>query len=253
MLAIELPLVVRCDPGLVQRAEWGLEHRPKLVLPAESAPGPLFVLVVAVPVVHIDVAVLSRCPFVRINTHRHVRNAANTSWLFSRDCLEVDVDVGGTVLSLYVNHLKSMIYTREETKARRQEQAQAVADIVDARWSGANWQGNFVVVGDMNDYPDGDTALGPLLDHPELVNVVDRRQEDDRYTHYWAGGNTYSQLDYLLLPSALADLNANPPEIERSGLPWRAERCTVERIEGVGEHSPKASDHCPLHMQIELL
>jgi hypothetical protein len=47
----------------------------------------------------IDVAVLSRYPFTYINTHRDARNAANTSWLFSRDCLEGDIDIDGSTMS----------------------------------------------------------------------------------------------------------------------------------------------------------
>jgi endonuclease/exonuclease/phosphatase family metal-dependent hydrolase len=202
---------------------------------------------------HIDVAVLSRYPFEFIKSHRDRRNSANSTWLFSRDCLEVDVDVNGEVLSIYVNHLKSMIRTRAQTRARRLEQATAVRDIVNDWWRSADFQGNFVVVGDLNDYPGTGTALGPLLNHRQLVNVVNRLPANQRWTHYWAGGNQYRQLDYLLLSEALADHNPGQPVIERRGLPFRAERFTGQRFDDVGENHPKASDHCPLYMDIELI
>ena len=202
---------------------------------------------------HIDVAVLSRYPLEFIGSHRDRRNAANSTWLFSRDCLEVDVNVNGDVLSLYINHFKSMIQTRESTRERRLEQATAVRDIVNGWWQSLNFDGNFIVVGDLNDYPGTGTALNPLLNHPNLVNVVNRLPNNQRWTHYWAGGDEYRQLDYLLLSELLADENPGQPEIERRGLPWRAERCAEERFPNVGESHPKASDHCPLYMDINLV
>lgn len=202
---------------------------------------------------YIDVAILSRYPFEFIRSHRDRRNSANSTWLFSRDCLEVDVNVNGDVLSLYVNHFKSMISTRAQTRARRLEQATAVRDIVNDWWQSADFQGNFIVVGDFNDYPGTGTALGPLLNHRHLVNVVNRLPANQRWTHYWAGGNQYRQLDYLLLSAALADRNQGQPVIERRGLPWRAERFTGQRFDDVGDNHPKASDHCPLYMDLELI
>ncbi len=201
---------------------------------------------------HIDVAVLSRHPFTRINTHRHERNPEGYRWIFSRDCLEVDVDVDGKTLSLYVNHFKSMIYTREETKERREEQVKRVADIIDDQWKKKKYEGNFIVLGDFNDYMGAGTALTALVNHSHLVNVAERRPQDDQWTHYYAGGGDYRQLDYLLLPKALAEKNSNAPDIERRGLPWRASRVTVDRFDGVGEDTPKASDHCPLYMKLDL-
>lgn len=201
----------------------------------------------------IDVAILSRFPVIYINTHRHERNAPNTAWLFSRDCLEVDLDVSGTELSLYVNHFKSMIRTRASTRARRQAQADRVSDIVDEWWSGANFIGNFVVMGDFNDFPQGASSLGSLFSGNRMVNVVNRLPAAERWTHFWAGGNEYRQLDYILLSRGLADANANSPQMLRKGLPHRATRYTGERYPGVGDDRPKASDHTPLFMDIDLI
>ena len=71
------------------------------------------------------------------------------------------MDVNGTPLSLYVNHLKSMMGGRAQTKSRRLVQAKRVAKIVDYWWASGGGSNNFIVVGDMNDYPDASSALRP--------------------------------------------------------------------------------------------
>ena len=86
----------------------------------------------------IDVAVLSRFPLVATRSHQHLRDGSDN--LFSRDCLEVDVDVGGKTLTLFVNHFKSMLdknnpaQGRKNTRAKRVKQAAAVKKIVEERF-----------------------------------------------------------------------------------------------------------------------
>lgn len=201
----------------------------------------------------IDVAVLSRYPIVSLRSHREERNKKGAAFLFSRDCLEVEIQVDGKLLTLYVNHFKSMIGGREATRPRRQEQAERVAEIVDARWKKSAYKGNFVVLGDLNDYPQGKTGLAALLDHKGLNNVLTRLPEAERWTHYYTGSNEYRQLDYLFLSNGLAKANLGKPAVMRRGLPWRAQNVTDERLEGVGENDPKASDHAPLFMDITLI
>lgn len=201
----------------------------------------------------IDVAVLSRHPIVSLRSHREERNKSGTAFLFSRDCLEIELNVDGKALTLYANHLKSMMEGREATRPRRQEQAERIAAIVDARWKRSGYKGNFVVLGDLNDYPEGKTGLAALLGHKGLVNVLARLPEAEQWTHYYAGGNAYHQLDYLLLSAGLARTNPGKPAVMRRGLPWRAQQVTEERLDGVGENAPKASDHAPLYMDITLV
>ncbi len=200
----------------------------------------------------IDVAVLSKYPIVGVKTYRQERNKKNSAFLFSRDCLQVTLDIDGKPLVMYVNHFKSMIPKRSETKERRQEQVERVASIVKEQWEAKEYKGNFVVLGDFNDYIEGDTSLTALINHPGLVNVSERLPEDERWTHYWAGGNESRQLDFILLSKSLGALNSNKPEIMRKGLPWRADKYTGERLDNVGENHPKASDHCPLIMDLKL-
>ena len=85
----------------------------------------------------IDVAILSKFPVVHGRTYQHLR--AGRAALFSRDCLEVDIEAPGGALTLFVNHLKSMLDKKEpckgraNTRAARQRQAKAVREIVTAR------------------------------------------------------------------------------------------------------------------------
>lgn len=88
-------------------------------------------------------------------------------YLFSRDCLELFVEIPGVEkrLTLFVNHLKSK-YTggKDSTKKTQQEkedndlreaQANRVAELVQQRFSGDLFnKENFVVLGDFNDTPD---------------------------------------------------------------------------------------------------
>ena len=193
----------------------------------------------------IDVAVLSRYPITHIRSYRDERTENKRAWVFSRDCLEVDVDIEGKSLRLFVNHFKSMIGGRQRTRPKRERQANKVAEIID------ELEGDFVVLGDFNDYPGRWTGLNALLKHPKLEDVIDRLDHKDTWTHYWSGGDEYKQLDYILVSESLSKKNAEVlPEIFRQGLPYRAEKYSGSRIKGVGKNHPKASDHAGIVLEI---
>ena len=203
----------------------------------------------------IDVAVLSRHPFSSLMTNQFRRTQNNKSYVFSRDCLEVGIQVTATKqIHLFVNHFKSMVGGRPQTMNRRKIQSEEVVKILKERYGSNPGAKEWVVLGDLNDYIPS-TGLAPLLDQPWLENVVQTRTEDEneRWTHYWDDKEEYQQLDYILLSKALADKNPSAvPVIERRGLPRRAERYTGERFEGVGQSKPKASDHCPVSIKLKL-
>jgi len=202
---------------------------------------------------NIDVALVSKYPILSVKTYRSERNQRNTASLFSRDCLEVDISVNGKTITVYVNHFKSMMGGRDNTYSRRKEQADKVSSIIDSRWSANNYEGNYAVVGDFNDYLDDRSSISDLVNHQGLRDVSEGIDVANRWTHYWAGGNQYKQIDFLLLSPELEANNSAIPEIMRKGLAYRAEKYTGDRFDFVGENNPKASDHCPLYIDIDLV
>lgn len=210
----------------------------------------------------IDVAVLSKLPITRIRSHQHLMDPGSpTAALFSRDCLEVDVEVReseskSTTVTLFVNHLKSMSDGRPKTRGKRQRQAAKVKELVTGRFGSASPGDHpFVVLGDLNDYlgPDGSSGIDGLVEWDQLENVVTRLPEADQWTHFFGGGDQYRQLDYLLPSVSLAEASAESlPEILRKGMPLRATRYTGPRFPGVGTDKPKASDHAPVVMDLTI-
>lgn len=207
----------------------------------------------------INIAVMSKYPIANIRTHRHVRSSKNRDiYVFSRDCLEVDVDFRGTICTFFVQHFTSMSRGRKETRHRRWEQSRYVARLIDRRYAAVNYEANFIVLGDFNDtyggHHDTDSGISRLVCHPQLVDVVHRLDENERWTHHFAPNDEYSQLDYILLSKKLAEKNVGrKPHIMRKGLAKRATRSSEERYSNIGDEYPKASDHCPVYMDIELL
>jgi len=212
----------------------------------------------------IDVAVISRLPIVHLRSYMHLRNAAGEE-LFSRDCLEVDVETpDGEVITIFVNHLKSMLDKsdsdngRRNTAPRRREQAKAVRKIVTDRFGKDAGEYPWVVLGDLNDYMESDSqgkpSIGDLVEWDQLENVVDRLPEGERWTHFFKGSGAipagYHQLDYVLPSTSLA-AKVEKVEIMRKGQPLRAERYTGPRFDGIGRDRPKASDHCPVVIEVD--
>jgi predicted extracellular nuclease len=205
--------------------------------------------------------------------------------IFKRDCLELDLKIGGRHLSLFVVHFKSMGNARDGqdgrtgTMAVRRAEAQAVRTIVEQRFGkGRTAEKNFAICGDMNDYQEKVQVIGSrregfrfeprreevsaldVFSHNGFaVNPMTRRDVMDRWTLYHQRGpqeQHLCQLDYIWLSPALAEKNANSvPDIIRGGQPFRTPfppRQEVERFPRIGWDRPKASDHCPVVIEIDL-
>lgn len=255
----------------------------------------------------IDVAVMMRTEtahgqpidFVRMTSHAYVTfeqfglltpelaalgYAANER-IFRRDCLEIDVKVGGVPLTLYLVHFKSMgpprngLDGRAATMPLRNAEALAVRRIIEQRFGAEHAASKrWAICGDMNDYRHrvligGDAYAGynyqPVAETESCLNVfladgfaeniVERRPEMDRWTLFHTRGpqeRHLCQLDYILLSKGLAARNAAIPDIIRNGQPWRTPfppGQEIERFPRIGWDRPKASDHCPVAVTLDLV
>jgi endonuclease/exonuclease/phosphatase family metal-dependent hydrolase len=205
--------------------------------------------------------------------------------IFRRDCLELDLRIGGRPLTLYVAHLKSMTTPRNGMDGRtatmplRRAEVASVRQIIETRFGKDGAQtGNFMICGDMNDYQEklvisGNKRIGHTFTHAReaesaldllsgdgfVENVVLRRPVNDRWTLFHAHGMVerhLCQLDYLWLSRALSDANPGTlPDIIRNGQPFRTlfpAGQAVERFPRTGWDRPKASDHCPVVMELKI-
>lgn len=255
----------------------------------------------------IDVAVMMRretahgqpIEFVRLTSHAHLTyddfglhtaelaamGVGANEHIFRRDCLEVDIRVGGRPMTLYVLHFKAMSPPRDEMDGRtasmpiRVAEAAAVRRIIEERF-GAQHAGNkrWIICGDLNDYRErviveGDemagyrfavareaqSSINVLTEGGFCENIVERRPEMDRWTLYHTRGpqeRHLCQLDYMLLSPALSKRNARAvPDIIRNGQPWRTvfpPGLEVKRFPRTGWDRPKASDHCPVAVTLDM-
>lgn len=205
--------------------------------------------------------------------------------IFRRDCLELDVRIGGRPLTIYVVHFKSMTSPRDGMDGRtatmplRRAEAVAVRHIIEERFGkDGTRHKNFVICGDMNDYQEKLVIAGtkrtgftftPALEPESALdvfagdgfaeNAVLRRPVEDRWTLFYTRGlmeRHLCQLDYIWLSRALALANPKAmPEIVRSGQPFRTvfpEGQETERYPRTGWDRPKASDHCPVVMELHI-
>lgn len=231
----------------------------------------------------IDVAVLSKLPITRVRTHiddPDPKATKDSPYLFSRDCLEVDIELNksGKTLTLFVNHLKSKFAeTAAQTKsgnAKRERQAKAVLDIVKSRFPNLN-KGLYTVLGDLNDEPES-APMKSLVKNSPLINALDRiSKQEERWTHWYRSENSVGQLDYILLSPELDKATKSvQPHIERGGISfarylksgdvgpqytWFKRKdddpkpiqvpFQFKRFKGVTPQD-YASDHCPVFLEI---
>lgn len=255
----------------------------------------------------IDVAVMTRpqtadgepIEFVRMTSHAHLTfadlglhtpeldqlgNQAHER-IFRRDCLELDLRIGGRPITIYTVHFKSMgsprngLSGREASMPVRMAEARAVRRIIEDRF-GRDRAGDrsWAICGDINDYrerivirgdafsghsferiPEDDSPLDVLTAGGLCENVVERLPELERWTLYHTRGpqeRHLCQLDYILLSRRLAELNAGKrPDIVRNGQPYRTifpDGQEVERYPRTGWDRPKASDHCPVAITLDI-
>lgn len=191
--------------------------------------------------------------------------------IFKRDVVEVTYNLDGRPFSLFCCHLKSMTGGRAATRAMRMAEAMAIRHIIEKRFErhrGGPAAANWAIAGDLNDYyevdgnrdlrdymsgEDSPSALGVLVDDGFAVDLMARRQPEDRWTTYHAPDDLYTQLDFILVSPRLAAANPDAvPEVIRAGQPYRALRHAGPRFPRIGWDRPKSSDHCPVVVELHL-
>jgi endonuclease/exonuclease/phosphatase family metal-dependent hydrolase len=168
----------------------------------------------------IDVGVLARVPVAGYVHHLDDR-APDGAHVFSRDCVEVHLDVGGRPVVLLGNHLVSRLDPAADP--RRRAQAAAVRAIADAL-SAADPGALVMVLGDLNDLP-GSAALAPLLADGAFVDLGAALPPADAWT--WSGRGERERIDYALVRRGAAEAIAGVAVLQ-------------------GEDVAAASDHRPL-------
>ena len=235
-----------------------LEHFSQALL--KKKPFPFNILIDGNDPRGIDVGLLSKHPFTKVQTHIFDKDdPAKKSRIFSRDCLEVEVALpGGEALHVLVNHFKSQGYgTKASNDARRKLQADRVVEILGAY----DVKKDLVVVaGDFNDKP-GNAPLAGLLGVANLTDVLAAHFADpkERWTY-----KDKSQIDYLLVSKPLADA-MTAAGVERRGL-FQADKLTknlpphqdpqeggpVNPFPSVTSTTTDASDHAAVWAEFNL-
>lgn len=186
--------------------------------------------------------------------------------IFRRDCLELELRDGDKSLTIFNCHFKSMGGGRRKTIGVRQLEALTVREIIRRKFPDPSF-GNWVIVGDLNDYrmqikvraefddagnrvedivhlePGEPSGIDPLLDNGFGVSVLNALPESERWTHFYPADRSKSQLDYIIVSPSLAE-NVSDIQVVRRGQPIRMPNTVnVTRYPRVGHDRPKASDH----------
>ena len=172
--------------------------------------------------------------------------------LFSRDCLEVCLDVVGTKtltpLTFLVNHFKAQDKS-EKSDLLRKNQTAKVVDYVKANQAKSRRP---IVIGDLNeDFTKKPSNLQPLQDlvsQKLLTDPFANDAESDCWTHYYEYADEISRLDYIL-PDA--SLNIVSKSILRNGITLKCAE-GGERYPTIGYVDTEASNHCPVSLVLSL-
>lgn len=191
----------------------------------------------------------------------------NRRRIFRRDCVETVLTKAP--VTLFNCHFKSMGGGRDKSMGMRQLEAITVREIITRKFEGSDPANElWAVMGDLNDYKQvikvrksldangnriedieepNESGVEPLLFDGFGINIVNNLAASDRWTHFYAGGQSKTQLDYIIVSPALADKLVGDPEIIRLGMPHRVPNLDpAKRFPRVGWDRPKSSDHCPV-------
>jgi endonuclease/exonuclease/phosphatase family metal-dependent hydrolase len=193
----------------------------------------------------IDVGILSRFPVANIKTHiddRYKSTNGQFYKIFSRDCPEYAVDIGGGKFVHYLcNHLKSKGYgSQASSNAKRRRQANRIVEIL----QNYDLTTDLVVVaGDLNDTP-GSEPLKKLMQQPNFFDVLSSPKFTGAKWTYHTGNQ---QIDYLLVSKPIFD-NLKKVKIERRGI-YKSNNPTFPQVQN---KVTQASDHAAIMAEFEI-
>jgi endonuclease/exonuclease/phosphatase family metal-dependent hydrolase len=148
----------------------------------------------------VDVAVLARFPIREVRRHRASRvltRPDGTRTLFSREFLEVRLDVQGAELVVFATHFRSKVNDDPGRRYAEAQMAHAIITEVAAERPGAL----LVLGGDLNDVP-GSPPLEALEEDGALHRVSSDRPEDEIGTLWYQG--VRQPIDHLYQASEAA-------------------------------------------------
>ncbi|RKG92638.1 endonuclease/exonuclease/phosphatase family protein [Corallococcus sp. CA053C] len=132
----------------------------------------------------VDVAVLSRHPITDVRRHRDqvIYRPDGSATRFSRELLEVHLDVGGADTIVFAAHFRSKV---DDDPGRRIAEATATRNIV-ADVAKTSPGALVVFGGDLNDVP-GSEALTALERDGAMVRVASDRPASETWTYVYSG------------------------------------------------------------------
>lgn len=180
-----------------------------------------------------------------------------TNALFSRDCLEVDLDVAGLPLTFLVNHFKAP--ESDSSKATtanrlRKRQSQRVAELVKEAQTNQRLP---IVLGDLNEdwrvKPSGPDvpSLAPLhvlVQESLLADALESLSDD--WTYYYTIEKETSRFDSILVAKELAPAVCDA-SILRKGISLKCDKGDP-RYPSIGYVGTEASSHCPVTITLDL-
>jgi endonuclease/exonuclease/phosphatase family metal-dependent hydrolase len=175
----------------------------------------------------IDVGYMTRLPLASspmVTSHigeRFPLPDGSDDIFYTRDALEVFVDVGGATVGVIIVHFRSM---RDGGADIRQAEAAYTAQIAEARIDAG--LEHILVVGDVNDIP-GSLPYEELVDG-SLTDLTLRVPEDDRWTFVFSG--VRRQFDYIFASPEM-DAAASDVIILHGG-----------DVDAASDHQPVAAD-----------
>lgn len=194
----------------------------------------------------IDVGILSRKPITQMRTH--ITDAIKGKKIFSRDCPEYYISLGGQMNDLVVlpNHFASK--GSDRTGKRRRVQAQRVREIYEAL-RGAGYP--FVVVaGDFNDFPESG-VLDALLKDTDLTDAMATDKYHGAFPGTYQHATAKEKIDYILLSPELTAKVAEV-DVNRRGFYAPKKWESFENINAETKNRFQASDHHCMWVDIDL-